>query len=179
MQIQSDALMVNWERDEAKPDEYWHYEQRRTDFANRLGALDQFLGARRLGSVIPTTCFVTYLNHVPFEPGDEFATVLARVLPMWSNHTSDSWLPAVEMGQMRLSFALPDQRGRLHVNITPGQRRRDHRNILRLDLTARGTPQQETIASALDWLDLGHDWVVRGFASLTRTEMHEIWRRNQ
>jgi len=179
IQIQQDALLVNWERDPAAPSTYWRYQERRRDLAEKLDALDQFLREAEIGALRPTSCFATYVNHIEYERADQFSDTLERLLTMWRNETSDGWLPPLEQGGLHLMFPLPEKQGRLHVNIAPALRRKDNKRILRMDLTARGAPHDQTIESALTWVDLGHEWIVRGFASLTRPEMHELWRRTQ
>lgn len=179
VQIQQDALLVNWERDPTTPDPYWHYEERRRDLAEKLGLLERFVRDAKLGEIHPTTCFATYINHIDYDDAEAFAPLLERLLAVWRNDTSDGWLPEIEYGSFRLAFRLPDQRGRLHVHVTPGLRRADKRRILRMVLTARGAPKESTVESALDWIDLGHEWIVRGFASLTRPEMHKLWGKTQ
>ena len=98
---------------------------------------------------------------------------------MWQNTTSDDWFPGVEFATVKFSAVLPEQQGRLHVNAIPGVRQRDKKKILRLELTACGKPLESSIDASLSWIDLGHEWVVRGFTSLTRSEMHEKWGRTQ
>jgi hypothetical protein len=46
-----------------------------------------------------------------------------------------------------------------------------------MNLTARGRPDEESIEGALRFLDIGREWIVRGFAAVTTPEMHAIWRR--
>lgn len=179
IQIQQDALLVNWERDPAATTPYWPYTKRRKDLADKLSALDAFAQAAKIGEIRPTTCFASYINHIEFDRPDEFPAVLARSLTMWRNETSDGWLPPVEQANLHLTFLLPEQRGRLHVNIAPGFRLTDRKPILRIDLTARGTLREQSIEAALSWTDLGHEWIVRGFTSLTTPEMHRIWGRKQ
>lgn len=179
IQFQQDALIVNWERDFEGPDTYWRYADRRRDFVDKLASLDQFLRDNQIGVLAPTTCFVTYINHVEYSSTAEFAPLLERMLMVWKNETSDGWLPAVEKASLNLAFAMPDRQGRLHVRVAPAVRRNDKKQIIRLDLAARSPRVGGTIAEALDWIDLGHDWIVRGFASLTRPEMHKQWQRVQ
>lgn len=179
IQIQQDALLVNWERDPASPAPYWPYEERRRDLAEKLNLLDQYLREAEIGDVRPNSCFATYINHIEYEEANEFPGLLARVLSTWSCQTNDTWLPAMEQCSLHLTFPFAEQHGRLHVNIMSGIRRKDNKRLLRMALTARGTPDEATITAALNWVDLGHEWIVRGFASLTRPEMHKKWRRTQ
>jgi uncharacterized protein (TIGR04255 family) len=179
VQIQNDAFLANWERDPERTEPYLDYRERKREFESNLCQLNQFLTENRLGRIEPTSCFVRYINHVVVEGTVSFSQMMEKLLAMWCNETSDDWLPPVEVAALKFSFTLPAKGGRLHVTAVPGLRHRDKRRILRLDLTARGTPDEQTIPSALEWLDLGHDWVVRGFASLTRRAMHQEWERIQ
>lgn len=181
IQIQRNALLVNWERDLSKPLEpYIPFDERRKGYKEQLTKLDDFFCSQNMGHVEPTSCFVTYVNHIECEPESEpYASVMERTLTTWQNTTSDDWLSGIEMPTVNLSAVLPDQQGRLHVNVVPGVRQRDQKNILRLELTARGKPLESSIDASLLWIDLGHEWVVRGFSSLTRSEMHEKWGRIQ
>jgi uncharacterized protein (TIGR04255 family) len=178
IQLQKDALMVNWERVGGSPGDYWPYEERRREFQEKLERLDQFLAENQIGRVTPTSCFVTYINHVECV-GGSFAPYLQRLLTVWSNDTSDDWLPPIERASLQLAFAMPEEQGRLHVSVAPGVRRTDKATIVRLDLTARGAPREPSLDMAMDWIDMGHEWIVRGFTSLTRPEMHQLWRRIQ
>lgn len=179
IQIQHNALLVNWERDPERRQPYWGYDQRRADYAEKLNALDQFLHNNAIGHIEPTSCFVTYVNHIEVGALTDFAPQLQRVLTVWRNETGDGWLPSPERAILQFSFVMPDAQGRLHVRALPALRHRDKNFIIRFDLTARGSPREPTIDAALAWLDLGHEWVVRGFVSLTEPDMHAEWGKTQ
>lgn len=179
IQIQSDALFVNWERDASNPDKYWHFDSRRQDFAEKLRNLESFISQAGIGAIEPTSCFVTYVNHVELLEKGDLATTLSRLLTFWSNETSDGALPLADNASLKFSFAWPENRGRLHVSVIPGFNRKEKKFLIRLELTARGAPANATIPAALEWIELGHESVVRGFASLTRPEMHRLWGRTQ
>jgi len=96
---------------------------------------------------------------------------------------SDSFLETpeyVEDAKVRLRFLIPDQAGkpigRLHITIDPGYRRSDNHPLFIINLTARGAPGGEGIDGVMKFLDLGREWVVRGFTSITTPKMHHIWR---
>ncbi|HEY5315541.1 MAG TPA: hypothetical protein VIK18_23625, partial [Pirellulales bacterium] len=177
VQLQQDALFANWEYGPNQRGLYLNYADRRADFGEKLHSLDRFLSRRGFGRVQPTSCFVTYVNHVESDAAASSSSSLQRVLTFWKSETSDDWLPPLESLTAKLSFAMPDKLGRLHVDIAPGVRHADKKHIIRLDLMARGTPGEGTIDSALAWLDMGHEWIVRGFTSVTHREMHGLWER--
>jgi hypothetical protein len=103
------------------------------------------------------------------------------VLRNWSALRDSSFLPEAEDGAIRLRFVIRDRGvtpiGRLHVALQPGWKKADNSPILLMNLTARGAPLGEGISGAFDFFDLGHEWIVKGFADLTTAEMHRAWER--
>jgi hypothetical protein len=80
---------------------------------------------------------------------------------------------------MNLSFPMPDQCGRLHVQINPAVKltKEKKKYVMRFDLSARGKPVTNTIEAALAWFDLGHEWITKGFLDITRPTWHLKWER--
>lgn len=180
VQIQRNALFANW----LKTDDnaaYRSYAERRGEFSEQLSQVEEFFRDEDVGQLEPTSWSVTYINHIDYEGLHEVGPAVAKTLTVWTNQFSDDWLPAVDKVVLDFAFPMPDEAGRLNVNLKPAVVRNDRRQVLRLDLTARGQLKKESpdVAGALAGIDLGHEWVVRGFASLTRPEMHEVWERIQ
>ena len=46
-----------------------------------------------------------------------------------------------------------------------------------MKLTARGNPQGDGLEGALEFIDTGHEWIVRGFTSFVTKEMQALWGR--
>ena len=87
-------------------------------------------------------------------------------------------------GVNRLSLgvqALNDQDlkflGRLHVALEPRFLADGETLIYRLSLTARGAPLGKGFLGVVKFFNLGREYVVRGFASVTTEKMHEKWGR--
>jgi hypothetical protein len=78
-------------------------------------------------------------------------------------------------------YVIPDENGaplgRLHIRTKSGFQVSGGQPIIVLELTARGQPLGEGINGVLPFLDVGREWIVRGFASITTPEMHELWER--
>ena len=110
---------------------------------------------------------------------DHLGPEVAKKLTVWTNQFSDGFLHEPDKLTLGFAFPMPDNAGRLNVNLTPVVLPKDRRQVLRLDLTARGQLKTKDIPGALSAIDLGHEWVVRGFASLTCPEMHQVWEREQ
>jgi hypothetical protein len=111
---------------------------------------------------------------------DNFSQI-ERILAPWSGKYSDDFLRHPEQGHTNLRYLIPSQTGepvgRLHVNLAPAVDMKTQTPIFVLTLTARGRPIGDGVEGALSFLDLGREWIVRGFASLTTPEMHRMWRR--
>jgi hypothetical protein len=69
--------------------------------------------------------------------------------------------------------------GRLHVAAEPAIRRSTGEEVYRITLTARGAPTGTGGDDVFGFLDLGREWIVRGFASITTEKMHQAWGRRQ
>lgn len=130
---------------------------------------------------------VTYSNVVPvLHPGESIA--LTSLLAPWSGTYSDDFLPEPEDGRFGVRYRIPDPStgqpiGRLYVNGasmaqgTAGWRASEAGYVLQL--FARGKPLGEGLEGALAFMDLGHEWVVRGFSSITTPSMHHEWGRQE
>jgi uncharacterized protein (TIGR04255 family) len=178
IQIQKNGLFANWLKtaDEAA---YRIYAERRQEFSQQLAQVAEFFRDEGIGELEPTSWSVTYVNHIDYEGLHRLGPAVASTLTLWTNQLSDDWLPAIDRVVLDFAFPMPDDVGRLNVNLKPAVVLSNKRPVLRLDLTARGQVKTTDIASALAGIDLGHEWVVRGFVSLTRPEMHREWERMQ
>jgi uncharacterized protein (TIGR04255 family) len=178
LQIQRNALLANWLKTDDKAN-YRPYGTRRENFERDLEAVDAYLASEGMGHIAPTSWLVTYINHLECDGPPQLFDLLDSMFVVWRYGTNDDWLPNPDKLNLQLAFPFPTQRGRLNVQITPGIQRRDSRYLLKLELTARGTVKKEGLSAAMDCLDVGHEWVVRGFASLTSQQAHQKWGRTQ
>ena len=176
VQVQPDRFIFNWRQ----PDPAGEYPRYRTVLARFLKVHTTFLRFvenESLGDVRPNQCEVTYVNHIDLPDGQNMAETLDKTLMGWKLATSDGWLTGAEHGEFAASYVMRQKRGRLHVRAQRAVRRADGREIIHLSLTARGAPPTPDAEGVREWLDLGHECVVRGFASLTSPELHKKWGR--
>ena len=172
VQIQSDRLLFNW-RKQTPTHDYPRYPAVWDAFERHLGTFEAFV-EQEVGSHVSHRQFeLTYINHIEVDgiPLER----LAQILPDFSWRTSQRFLPTVERMDSRLSFLLPNRRGRLHVRAQNGLRNVDQKPVLILELTARGFAE-----SREDWFALAHEWIVRGFADLTGEDLQRVtWERRE
>lgn len=177
VQFQPDRLGVNWRRRSDEP--YPHYETIRPSFSDAWGVLTAALDALGHQAPTPTACEVLYLN--PIVSGDAHGWAgfgqLRNVLASWSGTTTDGFLPEPAEVRVSMKYPLPDDAGVLEVDADPARQRESGASALMLQLRAVGRPLGEGLDGALTFMDLGHDWIVRAFASLTTEQMHQHWRR--
>lgn len=176
LQVQKDRFIHNW-RQVSGDEEYPRYPSVRSTLETQWGRFCEFLRSEGLEAPHVNQCEVTYVNHIEYGKGWHGYGELSKVISGWSGATSGDFLPAPERANMEVHYRLPNDLGRLHVSMEPVFRGRDYKEVLQLTLTARGAPKSSALADILNWLDLGREWVVKGFTDLTTKSMHVIWGR--
>ncbi len=182
IQVQHDRFVHNW-RKAGTDAEYPRYERIRRTFEEELRRFDEFIACEQIGEFTPNQCEVTYVNHIVGGKGWQDHGDLGNVITVFQRSFSDEFLEVPEDTVLRLRFLIPDEEGRpigrLHAVLNPGYGSSDDQTLFVLNLTARGAPLGDGVDGVLRFLDLGREWVVRGFASLTTAAMHNEWgRRN-
>lgn len=173
VQFQRDRLVVNWRREEDQP--YPRYEKAVRAMLEsaweRLAATVETLG---LDPLRPNVCEVAYVN--PIEADERWSQhgELDLVIAPWSGQHSDDFLPEPIDVRVAARYGLPDGAGILTVDATPMTRTPDNTATM-LQLAARGLARREDLAGAFAFLDLGREWIVRGFVSFTEADMHQAW----
>lgn len=180
IQVQHDRFVHNW-RKAGTEAEYPRYEHIRSTFEQELRRFDEFLAREQIGEFTPNQCEVTYVNHIVGGKGWQAHGDLGNVITVFQRSFSDEFLEVPEDTGLRMRFLIPDEKGqpigRLHAVLDSGYRNSDNQPIFNLNLTARGAPLGGGINGVLGFLDLGREWVVRGFASMTTPTMHKKWGR--
>lgn len=182
IQVQSNRFIHNWRRLE-REDIYPRYENVRDRFSDELRRFEAFLEQEQLGSPVPELCEITYFNHVEAGSKWQHHGELHQVLRLWKPDFGESFLARRQVEATAVSFQLLMKNddgnafGRWRVSVQPGYARNGEVPIFVITNTARGRPLGEGIDGALRFLDLGHDWTVRGFAAITTDTMHQVWGR--
>jgi len=180
IQLQNNWFACNWRKRPEDP-EYRRYDSIRGPFARYFQHLSTFVEEESLGSIKPIQCEVTYINHIfPNEEWGDHGELL-KIVRLWRDGDPTGFLPAPEQVQFTASYVIPgepDPRGRLHVAMQPAFTVEDERPIYVLNMTARGAPLGDNLEGVLGFLDIGHEWVVRGFTAITSDVMHRVWGRD-
>jgi uncharacterized protein (TIGR04255 family) len=157
-------------------EDYPRFEAIRESFEEGLRTFAAFVAEGRLGRLTFKQCEVTYVNHIAVDHAS-----VARLFALWRGQPQGAFLPPLEDAMLTTRFVIPDQvgrlSGRLTVTLQPAYTKPDSNEIQVLTLTARGRPTADSIEGAVEFLNVGREWIVRGFADLTTPEMHDIWGR--
>lgn len=176
LQVQQDRFIHNWRKTGGA--EYLHYDHTRPIFEREWRRFWDFLRQESLGEPEVLQCEVTYVNHLDRGRGWESFGDVTKVIRYWTD-VPGQFLPRPEGMALNVRYLMPENRGRLHVALQPVFRPADATEVLQLSLTARGRPASSRTEDILAWLDLGHEWVVRGFTDFTTDHMHRLWRRKE
>ena len=176
IQVQKNRFVFNWRRREEAYPRYHHV---RSAFLKHFLNFREFLSEEGLaGELRMNQWEVTYRNHIVPGVWKEHCE-LGMVLPSWQHRRSGGFLPEPEDVAVRLRYRIrQDERpiGRLHIVAEPVYDRTTGQPLIVLRLTARGTGP-DTTEELLRRLDVGREWIVRGFTCITSPQMHEDWER--
>lgn len=182
IQIQEDRFVYNWRKRAASNEPYPSYDDLIEDFMGYLKSFCAFLAEGKHGLFNPNMCEITYVNHVvagnEWKDHSEMHKVTTLVAPRYS----DGYLPPMEGIGFNTTYLMKqDTRalGRLKVNVAPAFRGKDKLPVTVLNVSAFALPSSKDVDGVRAALDRAHEWTVRGFASVTPTEMHKVWGRTQ
>jgi uncharacterized protein (TIGR04255 family) len=176
IQIQRDRFVHNWRR-VTGTEAYPRYPQTRETLLSHWVRFLSFLKSENLDSPEVNQCEVNYVNHIALGSGWRDYGELNKVVAPWSGKLSGEFLPHPERVTMEMHYLLPEKLGRLHISLVPVIRARDMQEVLQMSLVARGAPKSSNIEDIMSWIDLGREWVVKGFSDITTQTMHKIWGR--
>jgi uncharacterized protein (TIGR04255 family) len=180
LQIQQDRIIHNWRKLEGEPI-YPRYEAVRDRFKREVDEFVAFLHEEELGELRPNQCEVTYVNLI--ELADESVhDRLSEITSLWTHRFSEELVETeFENVSIGLRFKMLESgkpQGRVHVAFQPAVLKSDpSKDAIKLDITARGRPKEETLDSAFTFLDGARRAVVKTFAAVTTPSMHAMWGR--
>jgi uncharacterized protein (TIGR04255 family) len=177
IQVQRDRFVVNWRKLETTED-YPRYSAMLDMLSEEYSRFVAFLKKESIPEPTVTQCELTYVNHIPLSPEMDG---VASISTLWAGAQSEAFLPRPEAVGFQARYLIAGSEGvpvgRLYVESDTGVRLADQAPIFVMNFVARGRPFGSGLGGAVEFLNLAHDWVVRGFASVTSKEMHASWRR--
>lgn len=175
LQLQRDRFVMNW-RKVAQDSEYPRYPKIRDEFRARWKEYVDFLSGQSIGEPSPDLLELTYVNLIPRGEGWERISEAGNVFLPFTWKTRDGFLSKPKTIRTAMSFALPEHKGQLAVELYPISPEGEEEK-LRLSLSATGYPTNLNDDSVWAWFDLAREWIVRGFADLVAPMTDELWGR--
>ena len=181
VQIQRNRFVFNWRRGEGADGEYPRYPFVKEQFLRHLGELMEFVTDRELGAFGFKQCEVTYVNEIR-APGEDGGHAFVGDFLALQGSTNGEFLGGMESAEISYHYVMTepdgaDAVGRLHATASPRLRADSMEAVYLLQMVARGRPLGPGPDGAVAFLDLGHEYIVRGFADITTRRMHGIWGR--
>ncbi|HYA40557.1 MAG TPA: TIGR04255 family protein [Syntrophobacteraceae bacterium] len=177
IQVQRDRFLHNWRKTSPK-DEYPRYDYVKRIFFDRLVQLRDFLTRNELGEIDPLQYEMTYINHIPQGEGWRELGQIGEVFPDFAFRIRKRFLPEPSGINWQTTFILPEKHGRLHARIRYVRMRETKLPMLVLELTVRGIGEDKSFQGMQAWFDLAREWIVKGFADLTGSDIQRsIWKR--
>lgn len=180
VQIQQDRFVRNW-RKIGEGDTYPRYPAIRKALEEDFDEFATFIKGEGLAAPIPNQCEVSYVNHIDVPEGASHGEP-ERILACWKGENSDTFLGKPETVETTSRYVIRRNNepvGRLHIACRPVFFGPKAKPVFLLTLTARGRPSDANLQGVLDFLDLGREYVVKGFASVTTLDAHKEWRRQR
>ena len=179
IQVQRNYFLYNWRKGDSET-EYPRYEKTiRPAFMRHWKSFLSFLQSEGLSSPDVVQCQIQYVNHLPVGEGWDTVGDWHRVLRPLTTLEKLDFLPTPEIGRLNLSFLMPEKKGRLRFTANLAARKKDSKYIIVLDLIARGKPDSSDTPDIIQWMNLGREWIVRGFTDITTDSMHKLWLRER
>jgi uncharacterized protein (TIGR04255 family) len=184
IQVQHDRFVLNWRKLDKDDEVYPHYDEAlRPLLIKEYRRFENFLQDEGLQAPVPDQAELTYVNHIPAGEPKGRRENASRFTNLWNGEAADGFLPHSEDVAFICRYVMRDERGtplgRLHVTMQSQLKVGDGTPLYVLQLTARGAPLGEGLAGALAFLDLGRQWIVRGFTDITTKAMHDLWKRKK
>ena len=175
VQIQNGRLIVNWLKGEDNT--YPRFSQTGEELRRVFELLKVFLEQNTLDQPRINQWEVTYVNHIPqgvlWKQAEDLKELFPSLL-VTSKNTSEYKLESIEANWRML---LPDNRGRLHVELNHGWKDQNpsSEQVIVLQFTARGPVDIEKNQTLESGLNIGHDSIVRTFTESTSAKAHQHW----
>lgn len=176
VQLQQGRFLFNWRRREgAGP--YPRYEPLSERFFRLFQEFQRFVADNELGEIEIQEYELTYVNHIP-EQGDwKLPDSIGRIIEHMSwNKKTYAFLPPPSTVGWQARFDFADGPGTLRAKLNSARHTKELKEMIVLELSARGLPTAAPLDGMRGWFSLAHRWIVRGFEDLTSDEaQRDLW----
>jgi uncharacterized protein (TIGR04255 family) len=173
IQFQQDRLLHNWRKIGGQESQYPRFESMIERFENEINKFQKYVNSFETQEELQINqCEISYINHITDADG-------IKNFSDWLNCVNDENMMLDDFN-LRFSEVLKDSNdkpiGRLICEAALGITQESKWMIL-FTFTVRGAPDNNTINSALEFIQNGRDLIVRRFSELTTDKAHKKWGR--
>lgn len=177
IQLQPDRFLFNWRK--SREHGYSSYDENSRTFLNELSIFRGFCKENGLEEVQPNVCEVTYINHVFPEEHETVIQLFGKLFTGLRWKFSEEWKLPLESAQFNRAYVIGNQLGRLYAEASIALDSHTKTELVRFRLTGRVNHRSE-LGNLESSLQLAHDCVVNGFASMTDLQIqNERWERTK
>ena len=176
IQLQKNKFLLNWRKREKN---YPHYNDISELFFEQLNNFYSFISENDLGSIDIRNYELTYINNILKGEGWDEIKQLGKLLPdiVW-REDSNRFLNNPEALIWQSVFTFPDNKGKLVAKIQQGIRNIDSHPLIIFELSAHSINSDKTENEMLEWFNMAHEWIVKGFEDLTSDEIQKtVWEK--
>lgn len=174
IQLQQNRLLHNWRKTDEK-DEYPRYEKAYERFVSAWSQFEAFLARVSLPPAQAEIFELTYINHIT-RNGAQFPRDVWDFLAFYERTPKAITAKESSAIVMHFSWPLPAEMGTLTLDLKHGVRPNDERDVLVIELNARGKAREEA-GFMNEWFDVGHHAIVNTFDNFTTDEAHALWEK--
>lgn len=178
VQLQEDRFLFNWRKTTKNGHVvYPSFNKVSEEFYEQWGVFQKFLLDMDLGAPTVTQLELVYVNALA-----GISTLAGGAQSVLIDHElkgdAERFLPEPEGFNWHTTYSIPSGVSRLHVAAHSASEPGTGMPTIRLDLTARGLPEDTSFPGVKQWFKVAHDWITFGFADVTSTESQEkLWGR--
>ncbi|MCC2652635.1 MAG: hypothetical protein K0R41_354 [Geminicoccaceae bacterium] len=180
VQLQAGRFLFNWRR-RAGTTPYPRYKILSDRFFGLYHEFQRFVAENRLGEIEFSEYELTYINHVFEQEGWMFPDHIGRVMEHLSwDKGRYRFLRQPSAINWQARFDFPEGPGVLQVKFSPARHAQEGKDLLVLELSARGLPAESPLNNMKAWFAHAHRWIVRGFEDLTSEEAQKmLWGKHE
>jgi uncharacterized protein (TIGR04255 family) len=178
LQLQRNALLFNWRKTEATPD-YPRFDWVCGRFWSYLQHLKEFVSEQFGETVSPFLLELSYVNTIPSAIWERRGWGPRGVIDGHPRQAAPvAGLFDERAFSLQMVRPLPNAEGDLIMNFATAQLVASQRDVLQLEISAKGFPSTNSESSQLSWLQGAHRLVVQAFADVTDKDVQrEDWGR--
>lgn len=177
IQVQRDRFIHNW-RKVLDDDAYPRYPKVFSSFRTCLTTFLTFVEKMGIGPICNTQYELTYTNLIGSDEKPALPGAIGEYFRDMNWQSTSRTLPEPESVHATYTFVFPEDRMRLHSVVRTANRVHDGSPVFRLELTARGIPENTESDAMPAWFDAAHRRIVTAFSDLTEPLVQDqLWRR--